>query len=138
VSLPDVPGGKRPDADPRFAAEEARKSNLLLEAQLLRAEHRTDEAAIRFAQAADIEQRLSELCRAQGLQTEAWVHRFSAAGCWAQAGNFHEAITLGDELLAEVDLPAALRQRVQDYTATLRRRRQQWSAGLASTPTAVE
>jgi hypothetical protein len=110
----------------------------LLEAQLLRAAQRTDEAAIRFAQAADIEERLSELCRAHGLRTEAWAHRFRAAGCWAQAGNFHEAITLGDALLAEADLPAALRQRVQDYTATLRRRRQQWSAGLASTTTGVE
>jgi hypothetical protein len=35
----------------------------------------------RFAQAADIEQRLSERCRAHGLRTEAWVHRFRAAGC---------------------------------------------------------
>jgi hypothetical protein len=138
VSLTDATGGERPEANPRFAEEEVRKSNLLLEAQLLRAEHRTEEAAIRFAQAADIEQRLSELCRTQGLQTDAWMHRFSAAGCWAQAGNFHEAITLGDELLAEADLPSAFRQRVQEYTATLRRRREQWSAGLAFTTTGVE
>jgi hypothetical protein len=106
----------------------------LLEAQLLRAQRRTDEAAVRFAQAAKIEERLGEICRARGLSTESWMHRFSAVGCWAQAGNFHEAITLGEELLAEPDLPPPLRQRVEEYTALLRCRREQWSVELASIP----
>lgn len=128
----------RPDADPLFADEEARKSNLLLEAQLLRAGQHTDEAAMRFAQAAEIEERLGELCGTRGLRTESWRHRFSAVGCWAQAGNFHEAITLGDELLAEADLPLRLRQRVEEYTSALRRRREQWSTALASLTISVE
>jgi hypothetical protein len=132
VNLPEVPGTNPPATDPLIAADEARKSNLLLEAQILRAGRRTDEAAVRFAQAARIEQRLAEACRTRGLRTESWMHRFGAAGCWAQAGNFHEAITLGEKLLAEADLPPRLRQRVEEYTAALRRRREQWSEGLAS------
>jgi hypothetical protein len=43
------------------------------------------------------------------LRAESWMHRFSAAGCWAQAGNFHEAITLGEELLTEADLSPGCR-----------------------------
>lgn len=132
MNLPDVPDTNGPMVDPDFAAEEARKSNLLLEAQLLRAERRTDDAAVRFAQAAEIEERLSQACRTKGLRTESWRHRFSAVGCLAQAGNFHEAIMLGDELLAEANLSQRMRQRVEEYTATLRRRREQWSVGLAS------
>lgn len=138
MNPPEVPDTDGPAGDPLLAAEETRKSNLLLEAQLLRAERRTDEAAVRFAQAAEIEERLGEACRTRGLRTEWWRHRFSAAGCWAQAGNFHEAITLGEELLAEADLSPRLRQRVEEYTALLRRRREQWAVELASIPAGGE
>lgn len=138
MNPPDVPGTNGPTVELLFAAEETRKSDLLLEAQFLRAERRTDEAAVRFAQAAEIEERLGEACQARGMRAEAWLHRFSAAGCWAQAGNFHEAITLGEALLAEADLSSRLRQRVEEYTAALRRRREQWSVGLASIPAGGE
>ena len=138
MNAPEVPGTDGSTMDSLFAAEEARKSNLLLEAQLLRAERRTDEAAVRFAQAAEIEERLGEACQVRGLRAESWLHRFSAAGCWAQAGNFHQAITLGEELLAEADLSPRLRRRVEEYTGVLRRRREQWSVGLASVPAGGE
>ena len=138
MNPPEVPGMIEPTVDPLFVAEETRKSNLLLEGQLLRAERRPDEAAARFAQAAEIEERLREACRTRGLRTESWVHRFSAAGCWAESGNSHEAIMLGEELLAEADLSPRLRQRIEEYTAALRRRREQWSADLASIPSGGE
>lgn len=134
----NVHNSKQPDPDSTFAADEALKSNLLLEAQLLRARGETDEAAVKFARAAELEERLSEACLTMGLRAEAWVHRFSAAGCWAQAGNFHEAILLGDDLLAQPDLAPKLRERVQEYTSALRRRREQWSAGLAVATSGVE
>jgi hypothetical protein len=133
----NVQGVGEPDPDKSFAADEARKSNLLLEAQLLRARQQTDEAAVKFALAAELEERLAEACLRRGLRTEAWAHRFSAAGCWAQAGNFHEAITVGDELLADPDVPPGLRERVQAYTTALRRR-EQCSAGLALATMGVE
>jgi hypothetical protein len=121
-----------------FAADEALKSNLILEARLLNAQQQPDAAADRFAQAAEIEERLSEICLGQGLKEKGWVHLFSAASCWAQAGNFHEAICLGDQLLAQVDLPLPLRQRVQDFTQVLRQRRAQWAAGLALIATGAD
>ena len=138
MAYANMQNSRQPDPDSNFAAHQALKSKLLLEAQLLRARGETDEAAVKFAQAAELEQRLSEACLAKGLRAEAWVHRFSAGGCWAQAGNFHEAILLGEELLAQPDLAAKLRERVQEYTAALRRRRAQWSAGLAVATSGVE
>src|SRR5436309_2275276 len=84
-----------------FETDETLKSNLILEGQLLSAQQQMDAAADRFARAAEIEERLSELCMGQGLKDKSWVHLFSAASCWAQAGNFHEAICLGDQLQAQ-------------------------------------
>ena len=130
MSQRSIQGLDRQGLDAAFELEEARKSSLILEAQLLRAQQR-DEAAPKFAQAAELEERLSELCEAKGLGEKSIVHRFSAASCWAQAGNFYRAITLCDELLAHADLPARLRQRVQDYVLTLRARRAQLYAELA-------
>jgi hypothetical protein len=112
-------------------ADETLKSNLIVEARLLNAQQQAAAAADRFAQAAEIEERLSEACAAQGLKEKSWIHLFSAASCWAQAGNFHEAICLGSRLLAQADLSPRLRQRVEEFTGSLRQRRMQWAAGLA-------
>jgi hypothetical protein len=124
--------------DEAFQAEETRKSNLILEARLLSARQQTDEAAVKFAQAAEMEERLGEVCEAKGLIEKAWVHRFSAVRCWALAGNLHDAIALGDVILARPDLPERLRRRIQEYTQDLRLRRAQWSAGLALAGAAAE
>jgi hypothetical protein len=123
------------DAAQDFGALEVVKSNLLLEAQALRARGLADEAAVKFAQAAEMEEWLSEACLRKGLTAEAWLHRFSAVGCWAQAGNVHEAISLGDDLLRQPTLPPRLRQEIETYSTLLRRRRAVWSAELALTGT---
>jgi hypothetical protein len=130
---PMTGGVSRQGLDDAFEGEEIYKSNLILEAQLLRAQQRLDEAAAKMALAAEIEERLGTLCEEKGLKDKAWVHLFSAVSCWAQAGNFHSAITLGDELVARPDLPARLRQRVLEYTQSLRLRRSQWSEALVAT-----
>lgn len=117
--------------DAAFEADEARKSNLILEARLLREQSRADEAAHRFAEAARIEESLSQRCAAQGLIEKSFLHRFSALSLWAQAGAFYQAIALGDELLAYPVLPERLRQRIQTYTNTLRIRRAHWYEELA-------
>lgn len=108
-------------------ADEVGKSRLLLEARLLWSQGRVDEAADKFAEAAEAEE---QSAAAAGDRADGWRHTFSAAGCWAQAGNFYAAITLGDQLLAEPDLPAELRQQVAAYLTAIRARRDQWSAGL--------
>jgi hypothetical protein len=117
--------------DAAFVADEIRKSNLILEAQLLREQARLDEAACKFAEAARIEESLSQRCTAQGLIEKSFLHRFSTLSLWAQAGNFYQAIALGDELLASPALPERLRRRIQTYTNTLRVRRAHWYEELA-------
>jgi len=131
-------GIDRQGLDASFAADETLKSNLILEGRLLASQQQPDAAAERFAQAAGIEERLSAVCLAQGLKEKGWLHQFSAASCWAQAGNFHEAICLGTRLLQVPDLPPRLRQRVQDFTQVLRKRRLQWAAGLTLATTEAE
>jgi len=121
----------RAGLDEAFESDEARKSKLILEAQLLREQARADEAARKFAEAAQLEESLSQRCAAQGLTEKAFLHRFSALSLWAQAGAFYQAIALGDEMLAAPALPERLRQRIQIYTNTLRLRRANWYAELA-------
>jgi hypothetical protein len=123
-------GISRQGLDQAFAADEARKSELLLAAQLLRAQGQPESAAAKFAEAAVLEERLSERCAALGLGEKAGIHRYSAASCWAQAGNFYQALTLCDDLLAQPDLPERLRGRIQDFGQHIRARRTQWYADL--------
>ena len=85
-----------------------------------------------------IEERLSDICEAKGLVEKSFIHRFSAASCWAQAGNFYQAIALCDDLLTRADLPDRLRQRVHDYAQTLRVRRAQWYEELVLETTGKE
>ncbi len=130
MSEPHADGISLQGLDEVFRAEEIRKSNLLLEAQLLRAQRQDEAAATRFAAAAEIEEALSDRCAALGLLEKSWLHRFSAASAWAQAGNFYQTIALCQELLARDDLPDALCRQVQDYGDKLRTRRAQWYAVL--------
>jgi hypothetical protein len=125
-------GINRQGPDQGFEAEEARKSNLILTAQLMRAQQKQDEAATSFAEAARIEERLSEECESKGLLEKSFIHRFSAASCWAQAGDFYHALALCDDLLARADLPERLRQRVMEYAHTIRIRRSRWYEELNS------
>ncbi len=122
---------ERAGLDAAFEADEVRKSNLILEAQLLREQSQADEAARTFAEAAQIEENLSQRCAAQGLNEKSFLHRFSALSLWAQAGAFYQAIALGDEMLASPALPERLRKRIWTYTNTLRVRRAYWYEELA-------
>src|SRR5271157_4792117 len=103
-------GISRDGLDAAFDADETLKSNLILEGRLLGDQQQLDAAADRFARAAAIEERLGTRCAAHGLREKSWVHLFSAASCWARAGNFHAAICLGEQLQAQADLPPRLRQ----------------------------
>ncbi|NUQ65079.1 MAG: hypothetical protein HUU20_21655 [Pirellulales bacterium] len=123
-------GFQQSRAGEAFAAEEARKSRLILEARLLRQRQEAEAAAAKFAEAAALEERLGELCEHQGLPEKSFVHFFSAASCWAQAGNFYEAILLCDRLVAEPGVSVLLRTRIAHYADTLRARRAQWYGEL--------
>ena len=130
MSNPTGRGLSRQGVDAAFVADEAQKSHLLLEAQLLRAQQQAEAAADKLVEAAMIEERLRERCFTMGLREKAFVHGFSAASCWAQAGDFHHAIGVCQDLLAHADLPPRLRHRVDAYAKTLCTRRAQWYAEL--------
>jgi hypothetical protein len=126
-------GISRQGLDEEFAHDEALKSRLFLEAGLLREQHAVEAAIGKFAEAAEIEERLSASCERVGLAEKALVHRFSAAGAWAQAGNFYRALVLCDELLSRRDLTNRLRERVTRYAEAIRARRAQWQEDLSLT-----
>jgi hypothetical protein len=129
---PQANGSGRPQPDEAFTADEARKSSLILQARMLSAQGQADQAAGRFAEAAQVEESLAQRCAAAGLHDPAAIHLFSAASCLAQAGNFFRAILLCDELLARPGGTKRLRQEVRQYALTLRARRAQWYAGLSA------
>ena len=130
MTSPTGRGLSRQGVDAAFVADEAQKSHLLLEAQLLRAQQQAEAAADKLVEAAMIEERLRERCFTMGLREKAFVHGFSAASCWAQAGDFHHAIGVCQDLLAHPDLPARLRHRIAAYAKALCTRRAQWYAEL--------
>jgi hypothetical protein len=120
----------RSGLDETFESEERRKTNLLLEARILRDQGEEDAAALRFAEAATAEERLSEVSAEHGLIEKSRVHRFSAASCWAAAGNFYDALTACNDLLSQADLPEPLRRAAAQYSDTIRTRRAAWHASL--------
>lgn len=131
MTVQEKHGVSRQGLDATFRKREAHKSNLILEANLLKTQGHYREAADRFAKAAEIEERLSDALFQKGLVDKYYVHRFSALSCWAQAGDIHHAIVLGEELLARPDLPSRLRQRIEEYLELLQIRRARWFAEFA-------
>ncbi len=113
-----VKGISRESLDEAFQAEETRKSNLILQATLLRELGQSEEATRKFAEAAVIEEKLRDRCTELGLTEKSFIHAFSAADCWAKAGDFYHAITLCDDLLTCPGMTDRLR--VQEYAVTLR------------------
>ena len=119
----------RSGLDAAFEADEARKSNLILRARMLRDQQDDEGASQHFAEAAEIEASLCDRCEEHGLVQKSIIHRFSAASCWAQAGNFYQAITICDELLAR-ELPERLRRDIKEFAEILRSRRARLYAQL--------
>jgi hypothetical protein len=126
-------GAPRASLDDLFTADEARRTQLLLNAQTLRTQQQ-EQAAEYFAEAARLAERLGDHCLVAGLSIQAFGYRFSAAQGWAQAGNFYRAIALCDDLLIRAELPEQLRERVRDYAQILRVRRAQWYREAALDP----
>jgi hypothetical protein len=109
--------------DDAFRAEDTRKSNLLLEGQLLEAQGQPDAAIEKYAAAAAIEERLGPRARELGLTQLAWIHELSAVGCWARAGNLYTAERLGRVLLADPNLTERLQRHIQTLLDSIRSRR---------------
>jgi hypothetical protein len=106
--------------------EEAHKSNLLLQAALLRAGGQEELAASRFAEAATLEEQLAQHADAEGNAPRAIRSQSSAASAWANAGDFHHALTLLQSLEQRTDAPEPLKARVRAFAETLRAQRRRW------------
>lgn len=109
-----------------YKRQEREKSNLILEANLLRQQGLYPQAAHKFAAAAVIEEALAhELVQTQHLD-KAFFHHFSALSCWTQAGDLHRALLLGEMMLQTNTLSIAQREQVANYLQTLQQRMTQW------------
>lgn len=115
-----------PDLPQDFLVEERTKSNLIVEGNLLKAQGKFENAAAKFAAAATIEEQLATYLISMNWWDKAYVHRFSAISCWAQAGDLYHAIQLSEHFLNEAWLSSAQRQQVSQYLKTLRGRFIQW------------
>lgn len=130
MSLEKMPGISRQGLDEEFTRREIEKSNLLLQAKWQRETGVPDEAARLFAAAATLEEELANLCQQRGLTAKELTHRFSAAGCWMQAGDFHHAASDLEKLLSRDDIPAPLREKAVRQLNAIRERRARWYAEL--------
>jgi hypothetical protein len=120
------PNGIPHPVDAAYVANVARKSNLMLEAKLLRQQGENSAATRRFAEAARIETELADYCDEHGFPGSSRIHRYSAVGCWAGAGNFYQALTDAEAMLEQSDLPEPLRRHVEKYMQTLQNRLRVW------------
>jgi tetratricopeptide (TPR) repeat protein len=108
---------------PLYKEKRREKSNLLLKAQLAEAEGKEDEASQFFAEAAQLEEQLAAECEKEVNNEKAHAHCFSAASCWAQAGDFYRALRLCEQLLKETTVTPRLREQISSYAQSLRLRR---------------
>lgn len=110
--------------------EETQKSDLLLQAALLRDQGDLEQASDLFAKAAEIEERIAR--EADRKQEEARALRawYSAASAWAHAGDFHHALTLLRMLEGRQDVPHGMRERIQVFAGTVQKQREHWSKTL--------
>ena len=113
-----------------FDTEETHKSNLLIQAALLRDMGDMEQSSTNFAAAAEIEERLAQRAEAQNDAAKAMRLWYSAASAWAYAGDFHHALTLLHTLEARPDTPTVLRARVQAFSQTVRQQRKHWQEML--------
>ena len=113
-----------------FIQAEARKSDLLLQAALLRDQGELEQASERFAAAAEIEERLAANAEARNEMEKALRSRYSAASAWAHAGDFHHALALLRDLEARPDTPTALRARIRAFAERVQEQRERWHQSL--------
>ena len=97
------------DTEVSIQGLQGEKSDLLLEAQMFQGMGRSEEAITRFALAAPMEERIALYWERAGEKEMAARHRFSAATCWAKAGNLYNAIMLFDALSRGADTPGRIK-----------------------------
>src|SRR5690606_4123172 len=131
MNQPKITGIDRSDLPESFLSIERRKSSLILEANLLKAQGNYEDAAEKFAISAELEEQLAGQLLALGKYEKAFFHRFSAVSCWAQAGNLYQAMVIGQQILQAAELPDEQREQVSRYLRILQSRFVQWMSQWA-------
>ncbi len=111
---------------------ERKKSRLLFDAHLHKAQHHYADAADNFAQVAEIERQWIRWAEAEGLEQLAVIHRRSELSCWAQAGYPHRALQLADALLATGKLNPEQHKDLSLYRQSLQQQFVNWMDEWAS------
>jgi tetratricopeptide (TPR) repeat protein len=109
-----------------YRQQERQKSNLILEANLLKQQGLYPQAAHKFAAAAELEEKLAGTIFAADNVDKAFIHHFSALSCWTQAGDLHRALQLGETLLQSATLSPPQRAQVAAYVETVQSRMIKW------------
>jgi len=112
----------------KMQTNETYKSNLIIEANFLKIQGLYQDAAGKFAEAAQIEEQLAEQWLAQGAGTEAAIHQLSALSCWGQAGDLYRAMNMGEQLLTQSYLSSIQRTDLLAYLQQLQQRYTQWAS----------
>jgi len=112
----------------KMQTNETYKSNLIIEANFFKIQGRYQDAAKKFAAAAQIEEQLAEHWLAQGEGTEAAIHLLSALSCWGQAGDLYRAMDMGEQLLTQSYLSSIQRADLLDYLHQLQQHYTQWAS----------
>ena len=111
---------------------EHKKSRLLLEARLLKAQQRYQMVADNFAQVADMEREWAEWAESEKMTALAVIHRYSELSCWAQAGYPHRSLHLMANLLDSDQLTSAQRSDLKQYQMSLQYQFSNWMGEWAS------
>jgi hypothetical protein len=110
--------------------EEKRKSNLLLQAAVIRDSGDMEQASTLFAAAAEIEELLAREADARQDDMHALRAWYSAASAWAYAGDFYHALTLLRTLEGRPGVPVALRDRIHAFSEKVQEQREHWRETL--------
>jgi hypothetical protein len=111
---------------------EHRKSRLLLEARLFKAQQHYQMVADNFAQVADMEREWAEWAESERMTALAIIHRYSELSCWAQAGYPHRSLHLVANLLDSDQLTSTQRSDLKQYQISLQYQFTNWMGEWAS------
>jgi hypothetical protein len=112
--------------DTEYGDKEVKKSNLILEAGILKAKGCLEEAAIKFAEAGGLEEELQCFCQQNGFEKKSFVHAFSAVYCWIHAGDTHHALVLCKNIFKQKGLTEPLKQKAEQLLNDLHKMRKQY------------
>jgi hypothetical protein len=118
--------GMKSPRDAGYREKTAHKSNLSIEAWILRETGYLEEAATKFAEAGRLEEELQCFCLEHGFIQKSFVHAFSSVYCWVYAGDTHHALVLCENIFKQKGLTEPLKQKAEQLLDSLHKTRKQY------------